>query len=71
MTETDVSKCVAKVAVREFQSGFERVFTSDLAMGELRTYNGSRLQKLVTRLILSIYIYIIRKGLSLSSHKGS
>jgi len=50
MTETDVSKRVAKVAVREFQSGFERVFTSDLAMGELRTYNGSRLhiQKLVT-----------------------
>jgi hypothetical protein len=41
MTETDVSKCVAKVAVRVVQSGFERVFTSGL--GKLRTYNGSRL----------------------------
>jgi len=54
MTETEVSKRVAKVAVRVVQSGFERVFTSGLAMGELRTYNGSRLLKLVTR--LSIYI---------------
>lgn len=45
MTETDISKRVAKVAVRVVQSGFERVFTSRdrLAIGELRTYNGSRL----------------------------
>ena len=47
MTETDISKCVAKVAVRVVQSGFERVFTDCLLMGELRTYNGSRLLKLV------------------------
>jgi hypothetical protein len=51
MTETDVSKRVAKVAVRVVQSDFERGFSSGL--GELRTYNGSRLLKLVTG--LSIY----------------
>jgi hypothetical protein len=50
MTETDFSKRVAKVAVRMFQSGFERVFTRAFAMGELRTYNGSRLPKIVTSL---------------------
>ena len=43
MTEADVSKRVSKVAVRVVQSDFKRVFTSGLAMGELRTYNGSRL----------------------------
>ena len=62
MTETGASNRVANVAVRVVQSDFERVFTSGLAMGELRTYNGSRLLKSVTG--LSIYI---RKG----SHKGS
>jgi len=64
MTETDISKRVAKVAVRVVQSGFERVFTDRLVMGELRTYNGSRLPKLV----VNIY-YIIRKFTG--SHKGS
>jgi hypothetical protein len=58
MTETDISKRVAKVAVRVVQSGFERVFTSALAMGELRTYNGSRLLKLV----IALSIYILRKA---------
>ena len=63
MTETGVSNRVANVAVRVVQGDFERVFTSRLAMGELRTYNGSRyLLKSVTG--LSIYT---RKG----SHKGS
>ena len=41
MTETDVSRHVANVAVRVVQRDFERVFASGL--GELRTYNGSRL----------------------------
>jgi hypothetical protein len=54
MTETDVSKRVAKVAVRVVQRGFERVFTSGL--GELRTYNGSRLLKLVTGLLILGYL---------------
>ena len=54
MTETYVSKCVAKVAVRVFQKDFKRVSTSGL--GESRTYNGSRLLKLVTGLsILGIW----------------
>ena len=48
MTETYVSKRVAKVAVRVVQRDFERVSTSGL--GESRTYNGSRLLKLVTGL---------------------
>jgi hypothetical protein len=52
MTETDVSKHVAKVAVRVVQRGLERVFASGL--GELRTYSGSRLLKLVTGYQLSI-----------------
>ena len=52
MTETDVSRRVAKVAVRVVQRCFERVFAG--GFGELRTYNGSRLPKLVIR--LSIYI---------------
>ena len=62
MTETGASNHVANVAVRVVQSDFERVFTIGLDMGELRTYNGSRLLKSVTG--LSIYI---REG----SHKGS
>jgi hypothetical protein len=48
MTETYVSKCVAKMAVRVVQRDFERVFKSGL--GESRTYNRSRLLKLVTGL---------------------
>jgi hypothetical protein len=48
MTETYVSKRVAKVAVRVVQRDFERVSKSNL--GESRTYNGSRLLKLVTGL---------------------
>ena len=56
MTETDVSRRVAKVAVRVVQRDFERVFTSGL--GELRTYSGSSLLKLVARLS----IYILRKA---------
>jgi hypothetical protein len=48
MTETYVSKCVAKVAVRVVQRDFERLSKSDL--GESRTYNGSRLLKLVNGL---------------------
>ena len=51
MTETYVSKCVVKVAVRVVQRNFERVSTSGL--GESRTYNGSRLLKLVTGLLIS------------------
>jgi hypothetical protein len=48
MTETGVSRRVDKVAVRVVQRDLERVFISGL--GELRTYNGSRLLKLVTGL---------------------
>ena len=51
MTETYVSKCVAKVAVRVVQRDFEKVPTSGL--DESRTYNGSRLLKLVTGLTIS------------------
>ena len=51
MTEIYVSKCVAKVAVRVVQRDFERVSKSSL--GEPRTYNGSRLLKLVTGLSIS------------------
>lgn len=50
MTETYVSKRVAKVAVRVVQRDFERLSTSGL--GESRTYNGSRLLKLVTGLLI-------------------
>ena len=57
MTETDVSKRVAKVAVRVVQSGFGRGFTSRLAMGELRTYNGSKFLKLVTSHAYGLSIY--------------
>jgi hypothetical protein len=48
MTETDVSRRVAKVAVRVVQRAFERVFAG--GFGELRTYDGSRLLKLITGL---------------------
>jgi hypothetical protein len=48
MTETYVSRHVAKVAVRVVQRNFERLSKSDL--GESRTYNGSILLKLVTGL---------------------
>ena len=41
MVDMDVSKCVAKVAVRVVQRGFERVVSS--CFGEARTYNGSSL----------------------------
>ena len=51
MTETYVSKHVATVAVRVVQRHLERVSTSGL--GESRTYNGSRLLKLVTGLSIS------------------
>ena len=50
------------MAVRVVQRAFESVFAGGL--GELRTYNGSRLPKLV----VNIY-YIIRKFTG--SHKGS
>jgi len=49
MTETDVSRRVDKVAVRVVQRGFERVFSSGL--GELRTYDGSRLKKISHRIV--------------------
>ena len=57
MTETGVSNRVANVAVRVVQSDFERVFTSCLAMGELRTYNGSRyiITKISHRPIVNIH----------------
>ena len=48
MTETDFSRRVANVAVRVVQRAFERVFAGGL--GEVRTYNGSRLLKLITGL---------------------
>jgi hypothetical protein len=48
MTEKYISKCVAKVAVRVVQTDFERLSKGDL--GESRTYNGSRLLKLVNGL---------------------
>ena len=48
MTEIYVSKHVAKMAMRVVQRDFERVSNSGL--GESRTYNGSRLLKLVTGL---------------------
>ena len=51
MTETYVSKHVAKMAVRVVQRDFGRVSTSGL--GESRAYNGSRLLKLVTGLSIS------------------
>jgi hypothetical protein len=48
MTETYVSKHVAKVAVRVVQRDFEKLSKSDL--DESRAYNGSRLLKLVNGL---------------------
>ena len=56
MIETDVSRRVAKVAVRVVQRGFERVFAS--CIGGVRTYNGSRLLKSVT----GLYKYILWKA---------
>jgi hypothetical protein len=41
MVETDVVKCVAKVAVRVVHRDFERGFAS--CIGGVRTYNGSRI----------------------------
>ena len=46
MIETDFSRCVAKVAVRVVQRDFERVFSRGL--GELRTYNVSKLLNLLS-----------------------
>jgi hypothetical protein len=48
MTETYISKHVAKVAVGVVHRDFERLSKSDL--GESRTYNGSRSLKLVNGL---------------------
>jgi hypothetical protein len=46
MTETYVSKHVAKVAVRVVQRDFERLSKSDL--GESRTYNRFRLLNILS-----------------------
>ena len=48
MIETDISRDVAKVAVRVVQRDFESVFGT--GWGELRTYKGSGLLKSVTGL---------------------
>ena len=63
MTETDVSRRVAKVAVRVVQRDFERAFASGL--GELG--HTMDLDYVHTKIIHVHWIINIRKG----SHKGS